>query len=42
MSNINISNTPIFSVEQMYAAFAVQKLLTFFFKKISVYLVMKS
>ena len=33
ISNVNISNKPIFFVEKMCEAFAVQKLLSFFFKK---------
>ena len=42
ISNVNISNMPIFFVEKNVEAFAVQKLLSFFQPKISVYLVMKS
>ena len=42
ISNINISNMPIFFVEKMLEAFAVQKLLSFFQQKISEYLVIKS
>ena len=40
-SNVNISNMPVFFVEKMREAFALQKLLTFFQQKISVYLVIK-
>ena len=41
ISHVNISNTPIFFVEKMREAFAVQKLLLLFQQKISVYLVIK-
>ena len=41
-SEVNFSNMPIFFVEKMLEAFAVQKLLSFFQQKISVYLVIKS
>ena len=39
---VNFSNMSIFFVEKMEEAFAVQKLLSFFQQKISVYLVIKS
>ena len=42
ISNFNMSNTPIFFVKKVWEAFAVQKLLSFFQQKISVYSVMKS
>ena len=42
ISNVNISNMPIFFVEKMREAFAVQKLFSFFQQKNSVYLVIKS
>ena len=42
ISNINVSNTPIFFVEKMCETFALQKCLSFFQQKISVYLVVKS
>ena len=38
---LNISNKSIFFVEKMCEAFALQKLLSFFQQKISVYLVIK-
>ena len=41
-SEVNFSNMPIFFVEKMLEAFAMQKLLSFFQQKISVYLVIKS
>ena len=41
-SEVNFSNMPLFFVEKMWEAFAVQKLLSFFQQKISVYLVSKS
>ena len=42
ISNVNIWNLPILFVENMWEAFAVQKLLSFFQQKISVHLVTKS
>ena len=42
ISKVNISNKPIFFVEKMCDAFALQKLLSFFQQKISVHLVIKS
>ena len=42
VSNIYISCMPIFLLKKMLEAFAVQKLLSFFQQKISVYLVIKS
>ena len=42
MSNANIWNVPIFFVEKMCEAFGVQKHLSFFQQKISVYLEIKS
>ena len=42
ISNVNISKKPIFFVEKMCEAFALQKLLSFFQQKISVYSVIKS
>ena len=42
ISKVNISNKPIFFVEKMCEAFALQKLLSFFQQKISVYFVVKS
>ena len=41
-SEVNFSSMPISFVEKMGEAFAVQKLLSFFQHKISVYLVIKS
>ena len=41
ISHVNISNMPIFFVEKMWEAFAMQKLLSFLQQKISVYLVIK-
>ena len=41
-SEVNFSNTPIFFVEKIREAFAVQKLLSFCQQNISVYLVIKS
>ena len=42
ISNVNISNIPIFFVEKIREAFPLQKLLSFFRQKISVYFVIKS
>ena len=42
ISNVNISKKPIFFVEKMCEAFALQKPLSFFQQKISVYLAIKS
>ena len=42
MSNVAISNMPIFFVAKMREAFALQKLLSFLQQKISVYLAIKS
>ena len=42
ISNIKISNMPKFFLEKLREAFAMQKLLSFFQQKMSVYLVIKS
>ena len=42
ISIVNMTNTPVFFVEKMLEAFALQKLLLYFQQKISMYLVIKS
>ena len=42
ISNVNISNVPIFFVAKILEAFAVQQFTSFFLQKISVYLIIKS